>query len=127
MPKFKSLWQILGYIFIAIIYLICLMPIDSSASPDIPGFDKLVHGSIYLFITLWFLQLNLRQKTLKAFILFVLMGLSIECLQSFTPYRQFEWFDVLANSSGSFIAILVFKSGKGEFLLFVEKHLVKIP
>jgi glycopeptide antibiotics resistance protein len=58
-----------------------------------------VHASAYASLAIaWRLALTVRTRWV--FVGVFLIGALIECLQGLTPWRQFEWADMLANGSG---------------------------
>jgi VanZ family protein len=68
--------------------------------------DKLAH--FYMYFVLGALAYLARPKPLTLPLIFCpLYGLSDEIHQLFIPYRQFDWFDLLADAIGSTTAILV--------------------
>jgi VanZ family protein len=74
--------------------------------PDMRLGDKLVHSSAYgALALLWRLALNLRSRWVLAGVFGI--GALIEGLQGFTPWRQFEWADMLANGSGAAAGLAV--------------------
>jgi len=80
----------------------------------IPNIDKVVHFMFYfVFVFLWYRYLFFIKKTkiTHVFILVlvaILLGILIEFGQGyFTVTRQADFFDVLANSLGSIVGVLV--------------------
>ncbi|WP_108866495.1 VanZ family protein [Aquimarina aquimarini] len=84
----------------------------------VEGSDKIGHFIAYaVFCGAWFLFLffsekvnkNLKQSLLIASVICVLYGMLMELLQAFlTTYRSPEWYDVVANTSGTvFVALVI--------------------
>jgi len=77
--------------------------------------DKIVHLLSYFILTLsWFYatQHNFKKTLHKTILIFllILFGIIIEALQDgLTTYRQADFYDVLANSTGIFLAVAIFK------------------
>ncbi len=68
--------------------------------------DKLVHGSGYAALAVcWRLALRVQTRWVLAAVFG--FGAAIECLQALTPWRQFEWADMMANGTGAAIGLLV--------------------
>lgn len=66
--------------------------------------DKLVHAGAYAGLAvLWRLALDVRSRWILLGVFAI--GALIECLQGLTPWRQFEWADMLANGSGAFVGL----------------------
>lgn len=118
---------------IVIIYLSCFKPPKNSLE-EIPNMDKVVHFSMYCCFSLlvWFEYLRFHHFGKKrllycgllfGFIIPALLGASMELVQKYlTTYRAFEWGDILANTSGAFVASLfaafyIIKYCKDWFLL----------
>lgn len=98
-----------------IIYL-CL--IQSSQLPKIAivSIDKEVHAFFhFVFTLLWFLffsiqftQIEKKKLLLMTFLLSVFFGITIEIAQKFfTTTRNADFYDVLANSVGALLALVV--------------------
>ena len=90
-----------------------------SICPTIPYFamlsvlsDKLVHALIYFF--LGYIGLLSRFEISEILLIFLIFsfGLIIEIIHFFHPYRYFEYLDLLANSIGVTIALLIFRLKK---------------
>lgn len=103
---------------IIIIYLSCFKPPQNTLE-EVPNMDKLVHSLMYCCFSLliWFEYLrshHLRKERilyrgfLFGFIIPAFLGASMELAQKYlTVYRSFEWGDILANTSGAFIASIL--------------------
>lgn len=76
-----------------------------------PSADKITHFVMYVFLA--FLASNifrLKKKVywrLKSFAYSFGVGIFIEAIQIFVPYRSFEIADVFSNSLGSLLGILI--------------------
>lgn len=86
---------LLGWLLL--ISVLCLLPLQASA-PDLPGWDKLVHGMVFAVGAGW-LRLHHRQPVWL--FLLVAYGLLIELLQGLTPWRSPEALDALADAVGA--------------------------
>lgn len=100
----------------------CLVSIGDVPNVSIIGKDKSVHLFFYfVFSILWYLFLtkevphwSFAKKTLLIFLFAFLYGSFIEiCQEQFTTTRKADIYDVIANVTGSVIAILI--------LVFAEK------
>lgn len=66
--------------------------------------DKEAHFLFFLYFTLY---LTIEHNGLyKPALLSLLVGITIECLQSFMPGRSFDFNDILTNSIGILVALL---------------------
>lgn len=117
------LW--LAIIWTAIVTFLCLFSFTSLPKVAVNNADKWVHMTFHFGITfLWFLVfrfkfLNENKKAvLKAFLFSFFYGISIEiCQDQFTTTRNGDIFDVIANTSGTFLALL--------FITFCRKYFQK--
>jgi|GEM_PF-2350396 len=91
---------------IAVAVALSLAPGD--AIGDLQGSDKLWHGGGYFLLGLpvWALFSGRRQITLVMLAL-VGLGAALEVLQLFVPRRSFEWADMVANTMGVVVGVLV--------------------
>ncbi len=100
MTKLRTIWLVLGVLWITTVFYISLTP----NPPDPVRFlnaDKLEHALTYCLLMLWFAQVyQLRRQRLHVALALVAMGVSMEFLQGMTGYRSFEYADMLANATG---------------------------
>jgi VanZ family protein len=105
--KLQQLMKLAGIGIIVAIWVLSLMPLNQVA---VPGGDKLHHfiayGSLMLVWTLLHAEKSITQQ-LKLAVVFMAMGVLIECAQGLTTYRFFEWADALANSIGVILGWLM--------------------
>ncbi len=81
--------------------------------------DKLIHLTMYcILILLWGINLiNFKFSLIKILFLTIIFGLLIETLQYLLPFgRYFDLGDIIANSVGAIIGIII--------LLFYKKKLL---
>jgi len=98
------------------VYVISLVKVQSPVKISISNLDKLVHFGIYFVFTLvWFCSFSgivfkkrIFKDVLKASLLAFFVGVSIEILQQlFTKFRSGDMNDVLANSFGILMAVVL--------------------
>ncbi|GGA78828.1 hypothetical protein GCM10008015_19470 [Flavobacterium palustre] len=109
-----------------ILYL-CLIRISELPEIKISYIDKYIHAFFYfVFSVLWFYALRFYLKKTNSTKLFVIvflmafvLGVAIELFQTFlTSSRSGDVVDVVANTSGSLLAILFIKLlGENRFLI----------
>lgn len=90
-----------------------VIPVDI----EVIGSDKIAHFIVYfIFTSIWFfffffsekLNKTFKQSLIIASIFCVLYGMLMEVLQALlTNYRSSEWYDVIANTSGTIFAVLI--------------------
>lgn len=118
MQDIKSLLEPKKLLVAAILYTIVvtiafLIPSIEEKPIDIKNFDKALHVFIYVMLAfLWLLYFRNRlNPKIWCYILatIFLYGIIIEVLQSsITTSRQADIFDVIANSFGMFIGVILF-------------------
>jgi VanZ family protein len=107
------------YLYIAIILTVgvaigSLISLNNLLIPTVQNSDKFIHTTAYFLISLsWLLTFKQKYKVLKTssliFFSILLYGIIIEVLQKvITNYRQFDFFDILANLVGIIIAFILF-------------------
>ncbi|WP_227009136.1 VanZ family protein [Christiangramia fulva] len=111
------------FLFLSSAYtcLILWLSLTHLGKISIAGFnptDKMLHAGAYLFLALlWEFYILLKRKDFKQYranVLWValacfIFGMLIEVLQgTLTSYRTPDWFDILANSTGIGLAVLIF-------------------
>ena len=94
--------------------------------PSIEFGDKLSHLFAYGALTGWFGQLYTRFSSQAwIFLMFSLMGVSLEYLQGMGEARVFEYADMLANTFGAALGWWLTRSWLAGTLLRVERMLLK--
>jgi len=116
----KSYW-LLVTVWAAIILVLCGMPpqdVDKVKFFDLPYMDKIVHFALYFVLAMLVmavLTLNSHLKTSRwtyiiTITICLLYGWLIEVLQrAFFPGRSFEWLDVVADTAGAVVGVLLYK------------------
>lgn len=86
-------------------------------TPDVIGFDKLVHFSLFFILTfLWYRagvknrkeKLNKRNFITNYLVFGIGIAILVEYLQQFIPGRSFDWWDMVANIAGGAIGTVCF-------------------
>lgn len=85
--------------------------------------DKFLHLIAYAGMMGWFTQLFRHDLTRCVLLLFfVALGIVMECAQALVPQRQFEYLDMVANTSGVLLAWAMAYTRFGEVLPGVERY-----
>lgn len=126
---FFSLRQWVRFLFtglyLVVIVMLSLMPGQYVPELYFNGMDKVIHGGMYLLLTLlacW--TFHAERKTSRIFLIMVvaiLTGILTEIVQ-FRMHlgRSFEWLDILSNATGTTFGILLFIWINGK-----NKHQIK--
>lgn len=113
MPKNAYFWAALSWTFL--IVGLCFCTFSDIPQVSIANIDKLVHFAFhFVFVFLWYLYFSTNEKSpnsnIKTFIVLASFsfGISIELAQGIlTKTRNADFLDVLANSTGAIIAIIL--------------------
>lgn len=117
--RWRLLWQGLSWLGLGIVIILSLLP-----SPYLPpspiSWDKAQHTLAYAFLMLWFWQAFPRSWHWP--LLLFCVGCMLELLQANTSYRFGDWADILANTFGVMLGmLLVLYTPLGRLLLGVEQ------
>jgi VanZ family protein len=122
--RLRFLWLSIGYALVALVVYLSLTssPVDLDVS--LPYEDKVFHALAYFTLMAWFSQIyhTRFQRNLVA-LAFVVMGISLEFIQSFDPDRYFEFADMIANATGVALGFSIALTGAKNILLTIEKVL----
>lgn len=112
---------LISLVYICILAKLSIMPPDDIPDWELfPGFDKLVHGSMYSGLTILACWTFHTDKNRSWIIYIVLFAISWGMLMEFTQQvmmagRGFEWTDQLANSIGALIGASLYAWIAGAF------------
>jgi VanZ family protein len=101
--KYARLWFSLAYIMLAIVALASLLP-----APEMGTSDKLLHFLTYGVMSAVFSTLVCQSRSLLIVVPgLILFGVVLEFLQGLTGYRSMEVYDMLANTGGVLIGLMI--------------------
>lgn len=114
-PNKSGIWLALFWTFL-ILFLSLKTPSGESKF-YFPNADKVVHFTFYfVFVFLWFkhlffIQKNGKKNKIVLVVVAILFGILMELFQHFfTTTRQADFWDVVANTLGSLMGIIVVSS-----------------
>ncbi len=113
-----GLMRLLGWMMVLAVIVLSLTKLPSTTQ-TVPNSDKFLHLTTYFLLSYWFFHTYFNHKV-AAVIGFILLGLLLEISQHLTPYRFFEWLDMLMNSAGVFLAYIFFWVAKIRIKLLLE-------
>ncbi len=99
------------YSYSFLIIVVTSLPVEFPPQLLFPLQDKAVHVLTYFLLA--FLAVNtfsrkkINNPKICSFFYAFSLGLFVEIVQYFLPYRSFEFWDILANLLGSFLGILL--------------------
>jgi len=123
MRHLRTAWLGLGIVWVGVVIFISLTP-DPPEPVRFWQADKLEHALAYGLLMLWFGQIfqqKLSQLTTAG--LLILLGVTLEILQSFTGYRFFEIADMVANATGVLLGWVWARTGAGQIYTALEARL----
>ena len=119
--KYKQLWLSVGY---ALVLFVVYLSVTSSPPEIKLGFkfqDKFFHALAYFSLMFWFAQIyHAKKQRLLFALVFVILGISMEGVQSMDPKRYAEFNDMVANTFGVAIGILLTKKSLKNLLIQFE-------
>jgi len=112
----------IGYALVALVVFLSLTSNPVETGLDYPHQDKLFHAFAYFILMFWFSQIyHDKFKRNMIAVAFVVMGLTLEYLQSFDPERYSEIADMVANTAGVALGLLLALTGAKNWLLKIEE------
>lgn len=122
--QYRRLWLSLGWLLVAGVCYLSLTPRPPQVDLGIHFFDKLSHFTAYAVMMGWFMQLYPARRTRLWYALgFIGMGISIEFLQGMGTARLFELADMLANSLGVFVILMLMNTPLSQALYSLEQKI----
>lgn len=106
--RYQKLWLAIGYALVALVIYLTASSHPPDSGIDLPNFDKVMHALAYFVLMGWFAQLyHVKKHRIIYALAFIFMGGALEVVQSFDPARSAELADMVANTSGVLLALLV--------------------
>ncbi|MGB5258822.1 MAG: VanZ family protein [Woeseiaceae bacterium] len=112
-------WRIAGVLLLLTVLTAALMPAvwfwddRAVAIAWFRNADKLMHGTTFLLLSVWFAGQYRRASYLRVGASLMLFGLFIEFCQYLVGYRQAEVFDMAANTVGIIAGFAIALAGLG--------------
>lgn len=96
--RYRWFWLGAGVATLAVVLVLALVPLATRV-PIMAG-DKLIHFLAFTWLTVWFMGVFEPRMSLPVVAGLAAYGVLIELLQSLTPYRSAELYDVLSDLTG---------------------------
>lgn len=129
--KHKLLVYTLFVLFTIIVLLLTLLPPDNFDGKTLFQYDKAGHFLMFLGWTLlfgfsWIISGKKPARLWLIFLIGVLFGIGIEFVQDLLPYdRSPSIYDVIANVTGSFTAILMLGYLQRKYRTHLKSNFIK--
>jgi len=107
--KYDTLRRIIGGLYIAFIIAMSLTPNPVMAKYDPSRQDVLSHFTAYFVMMLWHALIYPVKFYPRLAIIFIVLGIVVECLQGLMETREFNALDILFNSIGVALAWIFLK------------------
>lgn len=123
-PKLIAFLPFLFAIWTIMVLVLTMTPSESLPKAQIFSYDKIGHFGMIggwtglLGLIVFYYKKNYNAQLLPIFFTGVLFGITIEIFQLLLPInRLFSWYDIIANSLGALVAVLV--------LFYLKKNIIK--
>ena len=124
--RYFKLWLAMGWLFVLLVCYFSLTPSPPKIDIQFEHLDKLEHILSYLVLMIWFAQLyQTKQSRIYYALFFIVLGITIEVLQGLGGIRYFEYSDMLANTSGVVMGLLLTLGKRKYLLLSFERRLYR--
>lgn len=118
--RFQKLWLAIGYTLVTLVIYLSVTSNPPDPGIDVPFFDKIAHTLAYFAMMGWFAQIyHVKKQRIIYALSFIALGVALEFVQSFDPARMAEFADMVANTSGVVVAVLL--TMKPAFRLILQK------
>jgi len=126
MLRYYNLWLSIGWLLVLMVCYLSLISNPPGIDIEFKYIDKLGHFLSYFILMAWFAQLYKTSRSRILYVLlFITMGAALEVLQGMGGSRFFEYGDMLANTTGVFVAWFITKGRLKNALLYFEQLVVK--
>lgn len=120
--KFRFIWLAIGYALVTLVVYLSLTSQPPEIESGLPFQDKFFHALAYFTLMAWFAQIyhDRFQRNMIALV-FVLMGVALEYVQSLDPARMFEVADMIANTVGVALGFYLSLTRAKNCLVYFER------
>ena len=124
--RFRRLWISLGVVMILTVTFVSVIDLPE----PVKGFvlhDKLMHTITYACLMGWFAQIYRHDLTRLVLVIgLIALGIAIEFIQGSTAHRQYEFLDMVANTSGVVLAWALAYTWVGGILAYAERSICTV-
>jgi VanZ family protein len=121
--RYVRVWSTIGWGFVALVVYLSLMRPPGVIAPQV--FD-LGHLLAYAWLMLWFAQIH-RPTGVRLIVgaWLCALGIAIEFAQGLTGYRTFDYADMIMNTLGVGVGLLVARTPLQNALAAVERGMLR--
>jgi len=124
--RFRALWLVVGYLLIVLVIYLSLSSSPVTIDTGLPYEDKLFHFVAYFTLTFWFVQIyHIRHHVILWGIFLLCLGMLLEYLQGFDANRYSEAADMIANTLGVIVAMIILSLKGDGILAWFERYILK--
>lgn len=106
--RYQKIWLVIGYALVTLVIYLSASSNPPDSGIELANFDKVMHALAYFVLMGWFAQLyHVKKHRLIYALAFIFMGIALEVVQSFDPARSAELADMVANTLGVLLALLL--------------------
>lgn len=120
--RYPRLWFLLGLLLVLAVAVGSLLP--GPSLPKLSVGDKVEHAGAYFLLMVWFAGLYPRKRHVLIALALVGLGIALDLLQLTTKTRQFDVADILANSFGILVGLVLSVSVLGGWCQRLERLLL---
>lgn len=123
--KLRLLWLSIGYALVALVVFLSLASVPVDMEMNFPYEDKVYHAIAYFTLMVWFSQIyHDGFRRIMFALIFVVLGVFLEYLQSFDPGRFAEFGDMVANTAGVALGFVVTLTTAKSYLVKIERMFI---
>ena len=117
-------WRLAGIVILLLVFTSALIPPlwpdDRQFQRWLVDTDKLLHAVTFVFLAAWFAGQYPPRSYWRIGAGLMAFGALIEIAQRFVSYRSAEWFDLVADTLGIVVGLLIATAGLGGWSLRLE-------
>lgn len=118
--SYPALWLTGGALLVVLVIVLSLMSSPQGVVP--PSLqDKSGHLIAYFTLMTWFAGIWRRPSHWVLLLAFIALGAALEWLQGFLPLRVSDPLDMLANSAGAIVALVLARAGLDRWCVGLEQ------
>ena len=119
--RYSTVWSLLGWMLVFIVIAVSLLPGPAVVYYSL--IDKIGHAFSYCLLMVWFAGLYTRRWHVVIAFALVAQSAVLELIQARLPYRSFDTMDLLANTGGIVVGLMLSLLVLAGWCLAVEKRL----